>query len=58
MALTDRQLGIVVRDRGRLAEAEDRYRKALTIKKELGNHIPGAMLDSHGRTFWPGARGA
>ena len=37
------QLGMTAQDRGRLEEAEDWYRKSLTIKEELGNR-PGMAL--------------
>ena len=37
MALTYHQLGMTAQDRGRLDEAEDWYRKALTISEKLDN---------------------
>ena len=37
MASTYHQLGITAQNRGRLDEAEDCYRKALTIKEEIGD---------------------
>ena len=40
------QLGITAQDRGRLDEAEDWYRKALTITEELGNR-PGMAGTYH-----------
>ena len=43
MASTYHQLGITAQDRGRLDEADDWYRKSLTIKEELGN-LPGMAL--------------
>ena len=46
MASTYHQLGITAQDRGRLDEAEDWYRKALTINEELGNR-PGMASTYH-----------
>ena len=43
---TYHQLGITAQDRGRLDEAEDWYRKSLTIKEELGNR-PGMATTYH-----------
>jgi tetratricopeptide (TPR) repeat protein len=43
MARTYHQLGTTAQDRGRLDEAEDWYRKALTIFEELGDR-PGMAL--------------
>ena len=43
MAGTYHQLGITAQARGRLDEAEDWYRKALTIEEELGNR-PGMAI--------------
>ena len=43
MAITYHQLGITAQDRGRLDEAEDWYRKSLTINEELGNR-PGMAI--------------
>ena len=43
MASTYHQLGMTAQDRGRLDEAEDWYRKSLTIKEELGDR-PGMAL--------------
>ena len=43
MAGTYHQLGITAQDRGRLDEAEDWYRKSLTINEELGDR-PGMAL--------------
>ena len=37
MAITYHQLGITAEDQGRLEEAEDWYRQALTIEEELGD---------------------
>ncbi len=37
------QLGITAQDRGRLDEADDWYRKSLTIEEDLGNR-PGMAL--------------
>jgi tetratricopeptide (TPR) repeat protein len=41
-----RLLGMTAHDRGRLDEAEDWYRKALTIKEDLGNR-PGMASSYH-----------
>ena len=46
IATTYHQLGVVAQGRGRLDEAEDWYRKALTIKEELGNR-PGTATTYH-----------
>jgi len=43
MAATYHQLGITAQDRGRLDEADDWYRKSLTIKEELRD-LPGMAL--------------
>ena len=43
MALTYHQLGMTAQARGRLDEADDWYRKSLTIKEELGDR-PGMAL--------------
>jgi hypothetical protein len=43
MSSTYHQLGTTAQDRGRLDEAEDWYRKSLTIKEEFGNR-PGMAL--------------
>ena len=40
------QLGITAQDRGRLDEADDWYRKALTINEELGDR-PGMAITYH-----------
>jgi tetratricopeptide (TPR) repeat protein len=40
------QLGMTAQDRGRLDEAEDWYRKSLTINEELG-YRPGMALTYH-----------
>ena len=40
------QLGMTAQDRGRLDEAEDWYRKSLTIKEELGDR-PGMAITYH-----------
>ena len=46
MASTYHQLGITAQDRGQLDEADDWYRKSLTIKEELGNR-PGMAITYH-----------
>jgi hypothetical protein len=43
MALTYHNLGMTAQDRGRLEEAQDWYRKSLTIFEELGDR-PGMAL--------------
>ena len=43
MAITYHQLGITTQDRGRMDEAEDWYRKSLTIKEELGDRPQMAL---------------
>jgi tetratricopeptide (TPR) repeat protein len=43
MAYTYHQLGRIAEDRGQLDEADDWYRKSLTIKEELGDR-PGLAL--------------
>jgi hypothetical protein len=43
MASTYHQLGTTAQSRGQLDEADDWYRKSLTIKEELGNR-PGMAL--------------
>ena len=43
IAVSYHRLGITAQKRGRLDEAEDWYRKSLTIDEELGNH-PGMAL--------------
>ena len=43
MASTYHQLGMTAQDRGRLDEADEWYRKALTIKEELGNRPSMAL---------------
>jgi tetratricopeptide (TPR) repeat protein len=43
IAVVYHQLGMTAQDRGRLDEADDWYRKSLTIKEELGNR-PGMAL--------------
>ena len=68
MAITYHQLGITAQDRGRLEEAEDWYRKSLTIKEELGDR-PGMALtyaqlgllaedSGQARWRWSGTSGA
>ena len=46
MAIAYRQLGFTAQDRGRLQEAEDWHRKALTISEELGDS-PGMSATYH-----------
>ena len=46
MAVIYHQLGITAQQRGRLDEADDWYRKSLTIKEELGNR-PGMAVIYH-----------
>ena len=46
IAVTYHQLGNTARDRGRLDEADDWYRKSLQIKEELGNR-PGMATSYH-----------
>ena len=46
MASTYHQLGMTAQDRGRLDEAEDWYRKSLTIREELGDR-PGMAITYH-----------
>ncbi|NUQ97011.1 MAG: tetratricopeptide repeat protein, partial [Streptomyces sp.] len=45
-ASTYHQLGMVAQERGRWDEAEDRYRRALTISEELGDR-PGTASTYH-----------
>ena len=46
ISVTYHQLGMTAQDRGRLDEADDWYRKSLTIKEELGNR-PGMAITYH-----------
>ena len=46
IAVLYHQLGMTARDRGRLGEAEDWYRKSLAIDDELGN-LPGVAITYH-----------
>ena len=46
IAVIYHQLGMTAQDRGRLDEADDWYRKALTIKEELGDR-PGMAITYH-----------
>ena len=46
IAVLYHQLGMTARDRGRLDEADDWYRKALTINEELSNR-PGLAITYH-----------
>ena len=46
VAVIYHQLGMTAQDRGRLDEAEDWYRKSLTIDEELGNR-PGMAITYH-----------
>ena len=46
IAVIYHQLGMTAQDRGRLDEAEDWYRKALTINEELGDR-PGMAITYH-----------
>ena len=56
MAITYHQLGITAQDRGRLDEADDWYRKSLTIKEELGDR-PGMATTYHQLGMTAQARG-
>jgi tetratricopeptide (TPR) repeat protein len=57
IAVSYHQLGRTAQDRGRLEEADDWYRKSLTIKKGLGDR-PGMALSYHllGMTAQVGGR--
>jgi tetratricopeptide (TPR) repeat protein len=46
IAVIYHQLGMAAQDRGRLDEADDWYRKSLTIKEDLGNR-PGMAITYH-----------
>jgi tetratricopeptide (TPR) repeat protein len=46
IAVLYHQIGMTAEERGRLDEAEDWYRKSLTIKEELGN-APGMAITYH-----------
>ena len=56
IAVIYHQLGMVAQDRGRLDEAEDWYRKSLTIKEELGSR-PGMASTYHQLGIAAQARG-
>ena len=43
IGVIDHQLGVIARRRGRLEEAEDWYRKSITIEEELGDRLGMAL---------------
>jgi tetratricopeptide (TPR) repeat protein len=56
ISVISHQLGMTAQERGRLDEAEDWYRKALTISEELGNR-PGMASTYHQLGITAQARG-